>query len=439
MRKILEMTKLITKLSILSMVFSVMISKTLTAENGWFIQIPPEGTANLWDVFALNEDTVIACGSNGMIIRTCDGGMNWTQCERTTSDVLRAVQFVNNKVGHIVGSGGVILRTNDAGITWRKINININIDNLKYVRFTAVHFLDENVGYIAGWNSLTDIFLKTIDGGVNWESKMNWIQFTVFNDMFFITDKIGWILGNLMDENFLMKTTNGGATWCYINYPSYGYLERCKSIFFISEQIGWSVGHYDFISKSTDGGKHWFRQESGTSETLNSIYFHNKNIGWACGISGVILNTLNGGEIWTTQVSGTENQLNAIHFTNEKVGWAVGSYATILKTIHGSASVLNQKTHSTPVDYTFQIYPNPFNSSTNIKFQLNSIKDVEVSIYNNLNQKVITLINKRLQPGQYTINWNGQNCNGLQAASGIYFIKFKTEMFIETKKLVLLR
>jgi hypothetical protein len=79
-----------------------------------------------------------------------------------------------------------------------------------------------------------------------------------------------------------------------------------------------------------------------------------------------------------------------------------------------------------------QNYPNPFNSSTNIKFELPSQNNVSVIVYNFLGNTVKTLVNKNLSAGEYTIQWNPDNC-----PSGLYFIRFKTDRYSVTRKIIL--
>jgi len=72
-------------------------------------------------------------------------------------------------------------------------------------------------------------------------------------------------------------------------------------------------------------------------------------------------------------------------------------------------------------------YPNPFNNSTNISFQVEQSTNVEISIYNINGEKVTTLANKNYSPGKYVLQWNGTYKNGRVLGSGIYFFVLKTE------------
>ncbi|GEM_PF-5636960 len=88
-------------------------------------------------------------------------------------------------------------------------------------------------------------------------------------------------------------------------------------------------------------------------------------------------------------------------------------------------------------------YPNPFNPSTTIPYLLNLTAEVELSIYNILGQKVITLVKKEQPPGQYQITWEGVDQNGNAVASGVYLYQLKvktpSKQEIKSKKMMLLR
>ena len=91
---------------------------------------------------------------------------------------------------------------------------------------------------------------------------------------------------------------------------------------------------------------------------------------------------------------------------------------------------------------TFQLfanYPNPFNPFTNIQFQIPDTSLVSLEIFNLQGRKVQTLTHENMKPGVYTINWNGQNNSGKLMPSGIYFYTLKTEKYMNTKKMILLR
>jgi len=86
-----------------------------------------------------------------------------------------------------------------------------------------------------------------------------------------------------------------------------------------------------------------------------------------------------------------------------------------------------------------QNYPNPFNPTTRIQYRLQAVSDVELTIYNQLGQKVRTLV-KELQPsGAYQIEWNGQDNMGKLVVSGVYLYRLKAGSYVQTRKMVLVQ
>jgi cleaved adhesin domain-containing protein/type IX secretion system substrate protein len=87
----------------------------------------------------------------------------------------------------------------------------------------------------------------------------------------------------------------------------------------------------------------------------------------------------------------------------------------------------------------YQNFPNPFNPSTNIKFDLPNQTDVKLVIYNILGQQVVTLIDDNLKPGDYAKTWNGLDQHGSRVATGVYFYKLVTNEHTAVKKLLMVK
>ena len=84
-------------------------------------------------------------------------------------------------------------------------------------------------------------------------------------------------------------------------------------------------------------------------------------------------------------------------------------------------------------------YPNPFNPSTTIYFDIASDSDVKIEIYNIKGQKVITLLDKSFRPGKHSIEWNGNDEKGNNVSSGIYFYKMTTTDYLSIKRMMMIK
>jgi hypothetical protein len=89
-----------------------------------------------------------------------------------------------------------------------------------------------------------------------------------------------------------------------------------------------------------------------------------------------------------------------------------------------------------------QNFPNPFNPSTKIKFTIPSViaseakqsQMVSLKVYDILGNEIATLVNEELSPGEYEVEFNAINL-----PSGIYFYQLSSGVFIQTKKMVLMK
>ena len=84
-------------------------------------------------------------------------------------------------------------------------------------------------------------------------------------------------------------------------------------------------------------------------------------------------------------------------------------------------------------------YPNPFNPSTNIAFNLDVRSDVTVTVYSLLGAEVATLHNGIMQPGLQSVKWNGNDSHGAQVASGVYVYRVEAQDRALTGKMMLLK
>ena len=99
----------------------------------------------------------------------------------------------------------------------------------------------------------------------------------------------------------------------------------------------------------------------------------------------------------------------------------------------------------TPGTYSLkQNYPNPFNPSTNISFSLEKASNVKLEVYNILGQKVATLVNNFMQPGNYTVQFSAKGGstpggNAGRLASGVYIYRIEAGEFVSSKKMIVLK
>ncbi len=96
---------------------------------------------------------------------------------------------------------------------------------------------------------------------------------------------------------------------------------------------------------------------------------------------------------------------------------------------------IQQTSTQTPDAYKLsQNYPNPFNPSTKISFDILEKGFVSLKVFDMLGREVANLVNKDLSAGSYTYDFDASKLN-----SGIYFYQIRTNDFVETKRMTLIK
>ena len=95
-----------------------------------------------------------------------------------------------------------------------------------------------------------------------------------------------------------------------------------------------------------------------------------------------------------------------------------------------------------PIPGTFALkdnYPNPFNPSTTIRFDLPTDAMVNIIIYDITGREVARPLSTRKNAGYHSAVWNSKNFNGESVSAGIYFYQIQTKEFVRSKKMLLLK
>ncbi|MCU0372630.1 MAG: T9SS type A sorting domain-containing protein [Ignavibacteria bacterium] len=113
-------------------------------------------------------------------------------------------------------------------------------------------------------------------------------------------------------------------------------------------------------------------------------------------------------------------------------GWGPYSAKWIFRTIVSGLEFISSEI---PAEFKlYQNYPNPFNPSTKVKFDVPALYVVKLVVYNLLGRIVAELVNGKLNPGTYEVEWNaGDN------PSGVYFYRLSTGTYTETKRLLFVK
>ncbi len=87
----------------------------------------------------------------------------------------------------------------------------------------------------------------------------------------------------------------------------------------------------------------------------------------------------------------------------------------------------------------YPAYPNPFNPSTTIRYDLAKDGYVSIAVYDVLGRQVRSLFNGEQAAGSFDLQWNGLDDLGCQVSSGIYLVRFQTGNFTRTQKVMFVK
>ena len=153
--------------------------------------------------------------------------------------------------------------------------------------------------------------------------------------------------------------------------------------------------------------------------------------------SGVVIEDVTGDYI------GSEPDIGAYEYGGDYwvpgISWDLeGTFGITFVEVQGLNNSNDQS--AIPVNYKLYLaYPNPFNPSTTIRYDLPEHSYVTITIYDMLGRKVKTLLSKSQNAGFKSIIWNATNDYGKPVSAGIYLYQIQAGEYILTKKMVLLK
>ncbi|MBT6942607.1 MAG: T9SS type A sorting domain-containing protein [Candidatus Marinimicrobia bacterium] len=101
---------------------------------------------------------------------------------------------------------------------------------------------------------------------------------------------------------------------------------------------------------------------------------------------------------------------------------------------------LSTEGEGVPVEFALhENYPNPFNPTTTLRFDLPEVSDITLTIYNMLGQRVKTFNMNDTPAGFHSIKWNATNDYGDPVGAGVYLYQLRANQYVKTRKMVLLK
>ncbi len=394
------------------------------------------------------------CGNSGTVLKSSDEGSNWIN---VSAGVPSTVDLINiNSRGidtalttGLIGTTTYVFRTENGGTNWSQVfsQPNGNIDAIWMKNALLGFMMGDPVG--GRWS-----LWKTTNGGMSWDSTGLYLPQ--------IGSENGWSNGlEIVNNNIWFGTNNSRI------YRSTNYGNNWVAILTPMETRPTATWHFNIDSTfSYLGGGNLYKSTNGDSSwVLNPCPDTGSFKGFCVGPIGAYYNGINytwygptftirgnshiyiswqGGPNYQfindyTAPSGNYNYLgysNASYYYSAPINsWAVRSNGGITKLFTGRGGAVRSISTEIPNSYEMkQNFPNPFNPSTKIRFDLKREAFTSIKVYDVLGREVAVIVNEQLHAGQYEADFDAS-----PLSSGIYYYRISAGDYSEGKKMVLIK
>jgi photosystem II stability/assembly factor-like uncharacterized protein len=303
-----------------------------------------------------------------------------------------------------------IYKSPDGGTTWAEIAALKNINPCKFLYETSGGLI-----FAGGWGIDSEIMIyRSADSGATWDSVgviLKWEpEWTA--DGFLETDEgilyvTGWLPADSpgVDGGYVCKSTDDGLTW-----------DTCEKIM-------------------RGDGVHSGRVYTAVEDTLGIVY-----VGMQPAPDSVVFASADAGTTWFSAggLDGTFECLCLLRSSNGTIYAGTTPNGDVFRYVCQAG--VDPEHPADPVNCRlFQNCPNPFISTTSIRFRIPEHCHVRIEVYDVLGQHVATLVDGRLGPGHHSVGFSGIDEDGNSLSSGVYAYRMTAGDFKSVKKFVFLR
>lgn len=295
------------------------------AVRGWYAQTSGVTGVALHGVyFRPGGSRGWAVGDGGRILRTLDGGAEWSLQSSGASSALNAVWFTSDVEGWAVGNNGTVLHTTSSGGSWTRL---LNAGASEHLN--DVHFTHRDTGWVVGANG---VILRTANRGISWQR----VTPTAFDlhGVSFAVGRYGWAVG---DNGVILGTHDGGLRWYTVQPAVTG--TSLRAVWRASVARANAAGAAGVVPRTVAAADSasWLLTNAGAAFDLYGVCFPVPAVGYAVGSNagGAVLRSDDNGSSWIPQLSNSGFRLEDVFFVDEQRGWAVGANGTIVHTVTG--------------------------------------------------------------------------------------------------------
>lgn len=311
---------------IFTLIIILIVALRSLSQPAWVWQNPLPTGNDLNTVYFINSSTGFTCGNNGTVLRTSNGGVNWSVINPGTSDNVQSIFFTDQNTGYM-GIGrfqGLMLKTTNAGLNWTTENLGIQYGP------RSINFINANTGVAA---FQTANILLTTNAGLNWQQIPTSISYNTC--IWAVSGTTFYSAGS----SSVSKTTNGGINWVT---QSLGAGEDVLSICFTDSLNGILCGRQSLIRRTTNGGTTWDIITSGAFGDIFSVRYVNSQNVFASAQGGGVLKSTNGGINWSlSYIPETYfNNLLSVMPLNSNDIFISGAFGSVCKSTNGGTNWL---------------------------------------------------------------------------------------------------
>lgn len=256
----------------------------------------------------------------------------WAELNIPNLSYFNNTYFVNDSLGFILEPGGKMHRTADSGMTWDSIGTSYI-----YSWLNVGHFIDDETGYLGGGanfpfppSSISDLILKTTDGGMSFDSIYGNFTGSDVVSIDFADENHGIFLTSYASH----KTDDGGQTIDSLGLPFTNTISGSKDISYPDVNHAYALAYQNngpnasdlYIYKSTNQGDDW---NLIVIDTVPSQYtrfdFIDANKGFLIADGGRFFKTTDGANTWTKQNIDPNMIFTKIDFVNEQLGFILAA------------------------------------------------------------------------------------------------------------------
>jgi len=315
------------KKTLINILFSILLIPALsfvTEAQYWqkVTNIPAPYNNAYWldvDFFPGNNLYGWACGFNGRVLRTTDGGITWSGSTIPTIDMLESINFPTLTTGYVSGPAG-IYKTTDGGVTWA------DVTPATAGSLWGSNFYDADNGVLVGGGCVSQQeFWRTTNGGLSWtlfstlipNSGLTHVLMNSTGPCYAVSSGRLWI-SNDQGFTWSVLSITGSEIWEEdISHTGNSFLLPAAGT---DCQGGGPGGGMRF---SIDGGTTW--RTYTVPSAIFGTFITSTTTGWACGYDMGIYYTSDAGVTWGLRNCGVEQgHLDDMYFFSDNDGWAVG-------------------------------------------------------------------------------------------------------------------